>query len=232
MEEKEEIESNNFDDEGVFEEDTNSDDDEIINAVDKNSKNNSGKTLEVDLKEILEDTIISTKKNKIISGSTIGEIDDEFTNKEEKAQELVEASLFIAGKFLNMQELIMLTDLNQIMIKDILAKLMKRYDKGIIRIVERNNSYKMDVAQEYHFLINKLAGGTTEFTKAEQETLAVIAYKQPVKQSVIIKIRGNKSYDHVKKFTDLGLVISKPVGHTTELTLSEEFYEYFNVHKK
>ncbi len=101
-----------------------------------------------------------------------------------------------------------------------------------IRIVERSNSYKMDVAPDYQFLINKLATGNAEFTKAEQETLAIIAYKQPVKQSIVIKIRGNKAYDHIKKFRGLGLVTTKREGHTLILNLSEEFYEYFNVHNK
>ena len=87
----------------------------------------------------------------------------------------------------------------------------------------------MDVSEKYHYLINRLATGNSEFTKAEQETLAIIAYKQPIKQSVVIRIRGNKSYDHIKKFRNLGLVATKQVGHTLELSLSEEFYEYFNV---
>jgi len=99
-------------------------------------------------------------------------------------------------------------------------------------MINRSESWKMDVAEKYHYLINKLATGNAEFTKAEQETLAVIAYKQPIKQSVVIKIRGNKSYDHIKKFRDLGLVTAKKAGHTYDLNLSEEFYEYFNVHKK
>ena len=90
----------------------------------------------------------------------------------------------------------------------------------------------MDISEKYHYLINKLATGTAEFTKAEQETLAIIAYKQPIKQSVVVKIRGNKSYDHIKKFRELGLVVAKRVGRTNELSLSEEFYEYFNVHHK
>ena len=87
----------------------------------------------------------------------------------------------------------------------------------------------MDVKPEYQHIINKLATGNTEFAKAEQETLAIIAYKQPIKQSVIIKIRGNKAYDHVKKFFDLGLIKKKKTGHTYELSLSDEFYDYFNI---
>jgi len=165
----------------------------------------------------------------VITGSTAEEIENEFEDNEKESEEKVEASLFIAGKFLNFQDLIMLTDINPLMIKEILHRLEKKYSSGVIRLVNRNNSWKMDVIEKYHYLINKLATGKVEFTKAEQETLAIIAYKQPIKQSVVIKIRGNKSYDHIKKFRELGLITAKRAGHTLELSLSEEFYEYFNV---
>jgi segregation and condensation protein B len=46
---------------------------------------------------------------------------------------------------------------------------------------------------------------------------------------VIIKIRGNKAYDHVKKFVDLGLIKKKKTGHTNELSLSDDFYDYFTM---
>ncbi len=166
---------------------------------------------------------------KVITKSTAEELDNVFENKERDSTEKVEAALFIAGRFLNLQELIMLTDVNPIMLKEILNRLEKKYSHGTLRLINRNNSWKMDVAEKYHYLINKLATGSAEFTKAEQETLAIIAYKQPIKQSVVIKIRGNKSYDHIKKFRQLGLVVAKQVGHTLDLSLSEEFYEYFNV---
>ena len=168
----------------------------------------------------------------VITESTATEIENEFENKETESIEKVEAALFIAGRFLNLQELIMLTDVNPIMLKGILNNLEKKYSTGALRLINRSNSWKMDVAEKYHYLINKLATGNAEFTKAEQETLAIIAYKQPIKQSVIIKIRGNKSYDHIKKFRELGLVVAKKAGHTLDLSLSEEFYEYFNVHQK
>jgi segregation and condensation protein B len=166
---------------------------------------------------------------KIITESTAEEIETEFEDKEKENEGKVEAALFISGRFLNLQELIMLTDINPIMLKEILNRLEKKHVDSAIRIVARNQSWKMDVAEKYHYLINKLATGNAEFTKAEQETLAIIAYKQPIKQSVIIKIRGNKAYDHIKKFREIGLVTAKRVGHTLELNLSEEFYEYFNV---
>ena len=173
----------------------------------------------------------TTDHRIVITQSTAIQIENEFEDNEQSATEKVEAALFIAGRYLTLQELIMLTDINPIMLKSILHNLGKKYSQGALRLIRRDESYKLDIAQKFHYLINKLATGTTEFTKAEQETLAIIAYKQPIKQSVVIKIRGNKSYDHIRKFRSLGLVNAKRKGHTLILNLSEEFYEYFNVTK-
>ena len=172
-----------------------------------------------------------THSAPVITETTAEELDNVFEQNEKESEEKVEAALFVAGRFLNIQELIMLTDVNPIMLKEILHRLEKRYkeNSGVLRLVNRSNSWKMDIAEKYHYIINKLATGNAEFTKSEQETLAIIAYKQPIKQSVVIKIRGNKSYDHIKKFRQLGLVTAKRSGHTLDLSLSEEFYEYFNV---
>ncbi len=163
-----------------------------------------------------------------ISSKTAEEIDEA---KEKEDLKKLEAVFFVSGRFLNMQELISLTDLNPIIIRELIEKLQEKYDNGdsAIEIVEKNNLWKMDVRKEYSYIINRLATGSSEFSKAEQETLAIIAYKQPVKQSVIIKIRGNKAYDHIKKFVELGLLKKKKSGHTHELSLSDEFYDYFNL---
>jgi len=143
----------------------------------------------------------------------------------------LEAVFFVSGRFLNMQELISLTDLDPIIIKESIERLQKKYNKqeSAIEIIEKSGLWKMDVGQEYSSVINKLATGSSEFSKAEQETLAIIAFKQPIKQSVMVKIRGNKAYDHVKKFSDLGLIKKKKIGHTSELSLRDDFYDYFNI---
>ena len=161
-----------------------------------------------------------------ISSETIDEIEDQTENIKK-----IEAALFISGRFLNLQELITLTDINPILIKELMQNLADKYSKDdtAISLVEKENSWKMDVKPEFTSMINKLATGSSEFSKAEQETLAVIAYKKPVKQSIVIKIRGNKAYEHIKDFISLGLVKSKRAGHTLDLQLSDDFYEYFHV---
>ena len=158
----------------------------------------------------------------------------ELDNAEEiKNLKRVEAAFFISGRFLGLQELVTLTDINPILLRELIEKLIEKYnEESGIEILEREGSWKMDVKTEYRDIVNRLATGTAEFSKAEQETLAVIAYKQPVKQSIIVKIRGNKSYEHIKHFIEIGLVRGKKSGRTKELTLSEDFYDYFNLQKK
>jgi len=165
------------------------------------------------------------------TAETVKEIED---NKEIDNLKKVEAALFISARFLNLQELVMLTDINPLMLRELIEKLVHKYnqEESAIEIIVKDNMWKMDVRSEYVSMINKLATGSAEFTKSEQETLAVIAYKQPVKQSVIINIRGNKSYEHIKNFISIGLVVSKRVGHTLELKLSDDFFKYFHLQKK
>ena len=167
-----------------------------------------------------------------ITSKTASELDEE---REKEDTKRIEAALFVSGRFLTMPDIVNYTDLNPIIIRELIEKLKERYESegSAIELVEKKGEkfemWKMDVKPEYSGMINKLATGSSEFAKAEQETLAIIAYKQPIKQSVIIKIRGNKAYDHIKKFVDLGLIKRKKQGHTHELSLSEEFYDYFNL---
>ena len=180
-------------------------------------------------------------KSSEISSRTVEEIDDE---RDLENMRRLEAALFVSGRYLSMQDLVSYTDLNPIVVREVIEKLQEKYDESgsALTIVKKGGGgmveggsgdelWKMDVREDYTDMINKLATGSSEFAKAEQETLAIIAYKQPIKQSVIIKIRGNKTYDHIKKFVDLGLVKKKKQGHTHELSLSDEFYDYFSVNK-
>ncbi len=161
-----------------------------------------------------------------LSRESIVEID---TARELENIRKVEAALFVAGKFLSLKELVALTDVNPLFLRDVLRTLEQKYKGSGIELVQREELWKMDVHQDFIYMSNRLATGQSEFTKAEQETLAIIAYKKPMKQSVLIKIRGNKAYDHINKFVSMGLVLKKKTGHTSELNLSESFYDYFNV---
>ena len=164
-----------------------------------------------------------------ITKETAEEIDD---SREVENLKKVEAALFVAGRFLSVQELVALTDLNPIILNHSLSKLAEKYDdKSAVELINQGDLWKMDVKIEHRDIVTKLASGNNEFSKAEQETLAIIAYKQPIRQSAIVSVRGNKAYDHIHKFIEVGLVKSKKLGRTCELSLSEDFYDYFNVER-
>jgi len=174
------------------------------------------------------------EEKKVIQHTTSETVKEMDEGSEIKAMKKIEAALFLSARFLNVEDLIMLTDINPLMLKELLSRLIEKYNSedSAIEIVIKEDMWKMDVGKEYVSMINKLATGSAEFSKTEQETLAVIAYKQPVKQSVIVNIRGNKSYDHIKKFIEVGLVKAKKLGRTKELNLSDDFYEYFHLRDK
>ena len=153
------------------------------------------------------------------------------SGREKEYLRKIEAALFVSARWLNLQEIVMLTNINPILLKMLITKLKEKYDNGdsAIHVMQRDDAWKMDVKPEYQGMTGKLASGSSEFTKAEQSTLAIIAYKQPIKQSVIVKIRGNKAYEHVKKFAQLNLIKAKKIGHTKELSLNDEFYNYFSL---
>jgi len=79
-----------------------------------------------------------------------------------------------------------------------------------------------------------LAGRVLSFAPKEIEaplirTLAIIAYKQPIKQSDLVEIRGNKSYDHVKELESRGLINAVRQSRTKLLTTTRGFADYFGI---
>ena len=60
-------------------------------------------------------------------------------------------------------------------------------------------------------------------------TLAIIAYKQPIRQCDLVEIRGNKSYDHVKELEKRGMINAARQGRTKVLTTTRAFADYFGL---
>ena len=109
---------------------------------------------------------------------TLDEIDEA---REKEDLKKLEAIFFVSGRFLTMQDLISLSDLNPIILSDLIEKLKEKHgENSALRIVDKENMWKMDVKPEYSDIINRLATGKSEFSKAEQETLAIISYTQPI----------------------------------------------------
>lgn len=61
------------------------------------------------------------------------------------------------------------------------------------------------------------------------ETLAVIAFKYPILQSDLIKIRTNKAYDHLVELEKSGYITRQKHSRTNLIKLTEKFFKYFDL---
>ncbi len=149
----------------------------------------------------------------------------------EEHKNLVEAVLFTTGKFLSIEDISKLTGIaSQGYLKQILEQIKKDYEdrNSSLEILNDNNKWKLNIKKQYLHLTEKLLTDS-ELSKPVQETLAVIAFKQPVFQSELIKIRSNKAYEHVKILEEQSFIISEKSGRTKILKLTPKFYDYFDV---
>ena len=145
----------------------------------------------------------------------------------------IEAILFTVGRFLEIQELARLCNIGSIgYVKKTLLELKKEYENRntSLEIIEANNKWKLNIKNEYGYLTNQLVSGS-ELESPTIKTLAVIAYKQPIQQSEIIKIRGNSAYPHIKELKEQNFISSEKFGRTRILKLTKTFYDYFSINK-
>jgi segregation and condensation protein B len=66
-------------------------------------------------------------------------------------------------------------------------------------------------------------------TYGPMKTLSFIAYRQPVTQSYLAKVRGNLAYGHVKQLREIGLISEERLGRTKVLRTTPNFADYFNL---
>jgi|SRR3989338_10729854 len=143
----------------------------------------------------------------------------------------IEAVMFTTGKFLDVEELAKLCGIGSIgHVKEALGSLRQDYEarNSALHILEQGNKFKLNIKKDYLYLTETLLTDS-DLDKPTQETLAVIAYKNPAMQSEIIKIRGNGAYDHIKILKELDFVAVEPSGRTKILKLTSKFYDYFDV---
>ena len=140
-------------------------------------------------------------------------------------RDLIEAALFVAGRPLN------LIDLEAIVrpetdVEALVESLIEEYrGKGAIEIVQTDEDVVMQVKAEYADAVRAIAQRDLETPVLR--TLAIIAYHQPITQSKVADIRGNKAYGHVHELEARKLVESVPHGRTRMLRTTKAFSEYF-----
>ena len=117
--------------------------------------------------------------------------------------------------------------------KKALEDIRKDYDERetALMIIQEGNSWKINVREKYLSLVRKVVADT-ELSKSIMETLAIIAWKTPVYQNEVVRIRGNKCYDHIAELENAGFVTKDKKGRSFVLKTTDKFYNYFDIDQK
>ncbi|GAQ94898.1 segregation and condensation protein B [Thermodesulfovibrio aggregans] len=131
-----------------------------------------------------------------------------FTQKEQ-IKGIIESLLFVAEKPLSIKILHTILNIHESYLKEIiyeLAEEYKRRNSGIM-IIKIEDSYQMVTNPQYADWI-KIFKQQTNNKLSEQalETLAIIAYKQPITKAEIEKIRGVNSDYAIKTLMEKKLI--------------------------
>lgn len=149
----------------------------------------------------------------------------------DELKQQVESLLFSAGRKLDVQEIARLVkerDVSKVLA--VLEVLRGEYETrgGSLMVVQDGSAWKLTVREAYLGTVRKIVT-QTELPKSVMETLAVIAYKAPVLQSTIIKIRTNKAYDHLVLLESDGFISRVKHSRTKMIRLSPKFFDYFDI---
>jgi len=149
-----------------------------------------------------------------------------------KEKRLIESVLFSASKPVSISEINEATNLSRNQIKTTLEELIEDYNvtrknETSMEVVKAGDKYTMQVKKQYadqSILISK-----PEIESNLLKTLTLIAFHQPVKQSNLRRMIGEKAYEQVDELVGLKLIHTKKYGSTEMLTTTKLFPEYFGI---
>ena len=141
---------------------------------------------------------------------------------------LLEATLFSAGRSLSVLELSENLGYEEDEISESINNLqstIKRRRGGGLQIVEIGGKWAMEVKPG-------IADHLPKETKSELppkllKAAALIAYHQPMPQSRLVELLGQRAYDHIRELAQAGLIGRRRDGNTRRLTTTRRFSEMF-----
>lgn len=155
----------------------------------------------------------------------------------ERMEAAIEAILFAMGDSVETDKLAAAIEQDPDTTKKIIHNLMDKYqaqDRGI-QILELENAFQLCTKKEYYEYLIRVAKQPRKYvlTDVIMETLAIVAYRQPVTRLEIEKIRGVKCDHAVNKLVEYGLIeevgrLDAP-GRPILFGTTEEFLRSFGV---
>ena len=130
---------------------------------------------------------------------------------------IIEALLFSSSRPLSEKEILSAFDLRSpptsSEIKEALKSIEQKYSENSIELVKVASGYRLRIRQEYSSWVAKLwEAKPQKYSRALLETLALIAYKQPITRGEIEEVRGvSVSSQIIRTLLDRSWI--KVVGH-------------------
>ena len=152
---------------------------------------------------------------------------------------IIEAALFAAGKSLTIDHLLDLfpetEQPERSAIRAILKELREEYAERGIELVQVASGYRFQTKQNLTPWLKRLQPERSpRYSRTLLETIAIIAYRQPITRSEIEKIRGvSVSTDLIKRLQDYNwiriLAHKNSPGRPALYGTTREFLNYFNL---
>ena len=141
---------------------------------------------------------------------------------------LLEATLFSAGRSLSLVELSETLGYEEDEISESLVTLQStvKRRRGVgLQVVEIGFKWAMEVKP---IIADHLPKETkSELPPKLLKAAALIAYHQPMPQSRLVELLGQRAYDHIRELAQAGLVGRRRDGNTRRLTTTRRFSEMF-----
>ncbi len=150
---------------------------------------------------------------------------------------IVEALIFVADEPLTIKTLAEVLDNDKETIEAAVEELAQEYDgrESGLQIREIAGGWQISTRAEFHEEIRRFlrTRPSAKLSLAALETLAVIAYKQPVTVPEILEIRGVQSASAIKTLLDKRLIVAKgrkeTVGRPMQYGTSKDFMIQFGL---
>ncbi len=158
---------------------------------------------------------------------------------EEKLKQIVEAALLAAGRPLSLDQILALFEEREQpekkAVREVLDSLMEDYQGRGIEVIEVGSGFRIQVRAGLSPWVSRLwTERPPKYSRALLETLALIAYRQPITRGEIEDIRGvSVSSNIIKTLTEREWV--RVVGHRdvpgkpSLYATTREFLDYFNL---
>lgn len=149
-----------------------------------------------------------------MSSIDVTQYEFEEVSRKAKIKSAVEAMLFASGESLSLKDLSHNLEIQAKALEEILKEMINDYEdenRGI-KLIAINDGYQLVTKAENSDFIQKLLkkNRRQSLSQASIESLAIIAYKQPITRIDIDEIRGVKSESAIQKLVEKNLI--KDIG--------------------